>query len=214
MDSRFLAFDIFLEPLKIKKERKPVTKQIVTKEDIENVLAVFRDAQSAGSLENDRALQYSTFILLRAYSGQRPKSTLARITVSQVRDALSTNKASLHILPNQDKIRMEHWVPIRPRLISSLYELCANKTEDEPVFNFNSIQLWLKRYPVSLPRCTGRFIPSDLRKFTEQYGDIIQWDHSNRSYILTHDVPGVDWTHYKHPFPEYVYEIYMKEILE
>ncbi|MFA5002179.1 MAG: hypothetical protein WC502_04290, partial [Methanolinea sp.] len=63
MDTRFVGFDIFLEPPRIKKERKTVTQRIVTKGDIENILAVFRNAQSSGSLDDDRALQYSTFIL-------------------------------------------------------------------------------------------------------------------------------------------------------
>ena len=47
------------------------------------------------------------------------------------------------------------------------------------------------------------FTPSDLRKFAEQYGDIIRWDQTNRAYILTHGVSGIDWAHYKHPLPEY-----------
>jgi hypothetical protein len=84
------------------------------------------------------------------------------------------------------------------------------RNDDEPLFNFNSIQLWLKRYPIPLKRCSGSFTASDLRKFAEQYGDIIQWEHSNRAYVLTHGVSGVDWTHYKHPLPEYVYNVYMK----
>gem|GEM_PF-5140691 len=27
--------------------------------------------------------------------------------------------------------------------------------------------------------------------------DILQWDHSNKNYILTHGVAGVDWADYK-----------------
>ena len=50
----------------------------------------------------------------------------------------------------------------------------------------------------------------DLRKFTEQYGDIIQWDQSNRAYIMTHGVSGIDWKHYKHPLPEHVYDVYTR----
>ncbi|MGZ4847676.1 MAG: hypothetical protein ACXV3E_07835, partial [Halobacteriota archaeon] len=50
----------------------------------------------------------------------------------------------------------------------------------------------------------------DLRKFTEQYGDIIGWDQSNRAHIMTHGVSGIDWKHYKHPLPEHVYHIYMR----
>jgi hypothetical protein len=54
------------------------------------------------------------------------------------------------------------------------------------------------------------FVLGALRKFAEQHGDIIQWDNSNRTYIITHGVSGIDWTHYKHPLPENVYDVYMK----
>jgi hypothetical protein len=49
-----------------------------------------------------------------------------------------------------------------------------------------------------------------LRKFFEQYRDIIQWDQSNRAYIMTHGVSGIDWKHYKRPLPENVYDVYMR----
>ncbi len=52
------------------------------------------------------------------------------------------------------------------------------------------------------------FVPCDLRKFAEKYGDIIQWDQSNRAYIMTHGVSGIDWKHYKHPLPEHIYNVY------
>ena len=42
------------------------------------------------------------------------------------------------------------------------------------------------------------------------YGDIIGWDQSNRAYIMTHDLSGIDWKHYKHPLPENVYDVYMR----
>jgi len=45
---------------------------------------------------------------------------------------------------------------------------------------------------------------SVTRKFAEQYGDSIQWDQSNKNYILTHGVSGVDWRYYKHPLPDSV----------
>ncbi|MGZ4865115.1 MAG: hypothetical protein ACXV76_11140 [Halobacteriota archaeon] len=58
-------------------------------------------------------------------------------------------------------------------------------------------------------RFKGHFVLGDLRKFAEQFGDVISWDQSNRAYILTHGVSGVDWTYYKHPLPEHVYDGYM-----
>jgi hypothetical protein len=43
--------------------------------------------------------------------------------------------------------------------------------------------MWVKRQKISLTRAATHFILGDLRKFTAQYGDIIQWDQSNRAYI-------------------------------
>jgi len=39
---------------------------------------------------------------------------------------------------------------------------------------------------------------------------LMQWDQSNKNYILTHGVLGVDWKHYKHPLSENVYRTYMR----
>ncbi|MGZ4906289.1 MAG: hypothetical protein ACXV5T_06075, partial [Halobacteriota archaeon] len=61
-----------------------------------------------------------------------------------------------------------------------------------------------------LTRITSHFRLGDLRKFAEQHGDIIGWDQSNRAYILTHGVSGVDWSHYKHPLPKHAYGVYMR----
>ncbi|MGZ4847059.1 MAG: hypothetical protein ACXV5H_10385 [Halobacteriota archaeon] len=69
---------------------------------------------------------------------------------------------------------------------------------------------WVKRVKIPLSRANFYFVLGDLRKFAEQHGDIIGWDHSNRAYILTHGVSGVDWSHYKHPLPEHVYDVYMQ----
>ena len=210
MDTRFAAFDIFLEPPKIKKDRKTITTRVVTIDDIKYVLNVIDENERVGELDHDRAMHHRTFILIGAYSGQRPGSTLAKITIGQIRAALAMEKPCIHVLSSQDKIRMEHWVPLHPELIRSLNAVIDGRSDGEPVFNFNLIQLWLKRNPIGLKRCNSKFTASHLRKFAEQYGDIIQWDHSNRAYILTHGVSGVDWAHYKHPLSEYVYDVYMQ----
>ncbi len=61
-----------------------------------------------------------------------------------------------------------------------------------------------------LTRCASTFVSSDLRKFAEQHGDIIGWQQSNRAYLLTHGVSGIDWSHYKPSLPENVYDIYVR----
>jgi len=70
--------------------------------------------------------------------------------------------------------------------------------------------MWVKRQKIPMSRFQGHFVLGDLRKLCEQHGDTIGWNQSNRAYILTHGVSGIDWTHYKHPLPENVYDIYMR----
>ncbi|MGZ4932283.1 MAG: hypothetical protein ACXV46_05800 [Halobacteriota archaeon] len=61
-----------------------------------------------------------------------------------------------------------------------------------------------------MSRFQGQFVLGDLRKFAEQHGDILGWERSNRAYILTHGVSGVDWSHHKPRLPEHVYDGSMK----
>jgi hypothetical protein len=148
--------------------------------------------------------------LFGAYTGQRIESTIKRITVDQVQDSLAAKPQVIHILPAQDKIRMEHYVPLHPVLVPLLQQIIEGRGGSELVFEVTGYQVWLKKNKISLTRVVKDFVPADLRKFAEQYGDVIGWEHSNRAYIMTHGVSGVDWAHYKHPLPEHVYDNYMK----
>jgi hypothetical protein len=69
--------------------------------------------------------------------------------------------------------------------------------------------MWIKRQKIPMSRFKGDFMLGDLRKFTEQHGDVIRWDQSNRAYIMTHRVSGIDCKHYNHPLPEQVYNVYI-----
>ena len=53
-------------------------------------------------------------------------------------------------------------------------------------------------------KTSSSFRPAEARKAA---GDVIGWDQSNRAYIMTHGVSGVDWLHYKHPLPEHVLDV-------
>jgi hypothetical protein len=86
---------------------------------------------------------------------------------------------------------------------------------NEIMFPLSALNQWLWKSrqagnEIPLSRCSGYFVLSDLRKLTEQHGDVIGWDSSNRAYVLTHGVGGIDWKHYKHPLPDSVSDIYMK----
>ncbi|MGZ4924338.1 MAG: hypothetical protein ACXV5H_10365 [Halobacteriota archaeon] len=210
LDTRYSAFEVFLEMPKAVKIRKAITSRVVTRTDIENILAYIRRAEAAGEISRERALQYIAFVILGAYTGQRSMATIARLIVGQVRDALACDKPVLHVMAKQDKIRMAHYVPLHPSVISALRPLFYGKKDDEQLFEYNSFQMWVKRAKIPMSRFVGHFTLSDLRKFCEQNGDIIGWERSNRAYVLTHGVSGVDWKHYKHPLPENVYDVYMR----
>ena len=100
--------------------------------------------------------------------------------------------------------------PLHPQVVEAILPVLDGRRDDELVFEQLSFQLWLRHTDVQLRYGDARVVNGDLRKFCEQHGDIIQWDQSNRAYVMTHGVIGIDWKHYKHPLPEHVYDVYMK----
>jgi hypothetical protein len=209
-EPRYQTFAPYLELPKTVKERKSVTSRIVTKDDVNNVLQHIAKAEREGAISPERSAQYSALVLFGAYTGQRSEATIAKLTVGQFRDAISVDKPVLLVDASQDKVRMSHYVPLAPRVVEALKPLLVGRDEDELMFTHSSFLQWIKRQKIPMTRFQKPFVLGDLRKFSEQYGDIIQWNQSNRAYILTHGVSGVEWAHYRSPLPEYVYEVYMQ----
>jgi integrase len=209
-DTRYQAFDLFLDIPKGLKVRKHVTSRIVTKADVENVLSAIAVAYRNGEIDLDHCLHYRAIVLFGALTGQRSQATVARLTVGQFRAAISRKKPVLDILPEQDKIRMQHYCPIHPQTVPAITSVLDGGHEEELMFKHLSFDRWLRQRKIMLVRCNAHFVPGDLRKFCEQMGDVLQWDQSNKNYIMTHGVSGVDWRFYKHPLPEHVYDIYMR----
>ena len=209
-EPRYQTFAPYLELPKTVKERKSVTSRIVTKDDINNVLRHIAKAEREGQISPERSAQYSAFVSFGAYTGQRSEATMAKLTVGQFRTAFAADKLVLQVESSQDKVRMSHYVPLHPRVVEALKPLLAGRNDDELMFTHSSFLQWTKRQKIPMSRFKGHFVLGDLRKFAEQYGDIIQWDQANRAYILTHDVSSISWSHYRNPLPEYVYAIYMK----
>ena len=113
-DERYAAFDLFLELPRAVKERKHVTSRIVTKEDVENVLKAIEQAHNNGRLDTCRYLNYKAIVLFGAFTGLRPLATVARLTIGQFKEAMKLEKPVLDVLPEQDKIRMQHYCPLHP----------------------------------------------------------------------------------------------------
>jgi integrase len=210
LDTRYLAFEVFLEMPKNLKTRKAITSRIITQADIENVLAHIKRAKRQGRITERRALEYTAFVVFGAYTGQRTMATMSRLTVGQFRETLANEKPVLQVTAEQDKIRMDHYTPLHPEVVKALEPLLYGKKDNEKIFSYNSMLMWIKREKIALTQTDSHFVLGDLRKFAEQHGDVVGWELSNRAYILTHGVSGVDWKHYKHPLPENVYDVYIQ----
>jgi integrase len=217
LDSRYESFRLFLELPKAVKTCKLVTGRIVTIEDVQNVLSVLKASYERSELDERHYIAYNALVTFGAFTGQRTYATIGRVTAGQFEEALElgSREPTLHVSADQDKIRMAHYVPLHPRVIEAVETLLNGKKGSEIMFPLSALNQWLWRSrkagdEIPLSRCGSYFVLSDLRKFAEQHGDIIGWDSSNRAYVLTHDISGVSWSHYRNPLPENVYDTYME----
>jgi hypothetical protein len=210
LDPRYLAFGMFLEKPRVRKIKKKITARVVTKDDIEHVLAVVRQQVFDGAIDAEHARQFTGVVLFGAFTGQRPYSTIKNLRVEQFKEALKLDKPVILVESAQDKIRMEHYVPLCPQLAEVMKLLCEDRNEGASIFSLEGLRKWLQTLRIPMARCSSHFIASDLRKFAEQHGDIVGWNESNRAYILTHGVRGIEWSNYRHPLPAHVYDLYMK----
>ncbi|OPX64597.1 MAG: hypothetical protein A4E34_02057 [Methanoregula sp. PtaU1.Bin006] len=186
-------------------EIKMMTTRIIVVEDIKRAI---ENINNTSSLSDSQKLRYSTFLLFLAYTGQRPMTT-ERFTVGQFKQALSQNPLVLKVLASQDKIRMEHLVPLHPELVPYLKRVIEKKKDEERVFNLNSLQMWFKRNPQSMIHTKGKLNAMDLRKFFEQKSDELGFADANKNFIMSHGVSSINWTSYKQFLPENVYKRYM-----
>jgi hypothetical protein len=217
VEPRYLSFTLFLERPKTTKFKKAITERIVTREDITHLFNRIDVYAEKGKISTQKMRNYRAFALLASYTGLRP-STIQRLTVGQFGTALNEERPVFHVLAEQEKNRVEHYVPLHPVVVGSIKDVLKHdfgeKDDAKPLFMFNSFEKWLERRRIPLPRVRdpnkAHLWLSDFRKFAEQFGDVIGWDTTNRKYILAHGMTGVDWEHYKHPLPEDVYDTYMR----
>ncbi len=144
LDSRYHAFEVFLERPRAIKTRNNVTSRIVTKEDIENILAHVGNARKDGLVSSYRAQHYAAFVLFGAFTGQRSLATMAKLTIGQFREALRSDKPCIEVQSSQDKIKMQHYVPLHPQVIDQIQPLLDGRSDDEPLFEYNSLVMWIK----------------------------------------------------------------------
>jgi integrase len=204
-DQQISALLLYFEMPKIRREVKLLTSRIITLEDVNKALLAIKQS----SLTDLKRQNYLCTILFLAYSGQRV-ITACRITVGQFQEALNHNPPMLIVRAEQDKIRLEHYVPLHPVIIPYLTEAIEGKGSDQFLFNYEGLKQYLSRHPVNLIHTKGDLQLKDLRKFFEQKSDEIGFTDANKNFIMSHGVSSINWTSYKQFLPENVYKRYME----
>jgi len=58
-------------------------------------------------------------------------------------------------------------------MIRAIQPLLGRSSDDEALFEYDLLAMWVGRQQLLFIRVAAHFVLGDLRKFTEQYGDII-----------------------------------------
>jgi hypothetical protein len=133
-DTRYQAFELFLELPKALKERKLVTEKIVLAEDVICVLATIQRDCEAGELNEPQRRNFTRLVLFGAFTGQRPYATIRKLTVGQFRRALAETPPVLEVLSEQDKIRMAHYCPFHPQVVDAVSPLVNTRRDEKAMF--------------------------------------------------------------------------------
>jgi len=205
MNPKILSYHSIFERPKNRQPIKLLTSRIIVQEDIQKAL---NSIASDSELTDVKRLNYQSLILFLSYSGQRT-ITASRLTVSQFKTALERDPHVLTVDAEQDKIRLQHYVPLHPVLIPIIEKIITGKNEDDLVFDYLGLQRWLKYHPISMSHTKGKLQQRDLRKFFEQKSDEIGFTDANKNFIMSHGVSSINWSSYKQFLPETVYNRYM-----
>jgi integrase len=142
-DQRYLSFELYLERPRMKKIKKAITERIVTRNDIVAALQRINTVEAQGAIADSKARNFSAYVLLAAYTGLR-QSTIQRLKVGQLRAAVNEEKPTLLVYAEQEKNRVEHYVPLHPIVVSVISEVFerdfGEKDDDKPFFMFNSFE--------------------------------------------------------------------------
>jgi hypothetical protein len=133
---------------------------------------------------------------------------MARIEREQISHALEQSPSVLMVKAEQDKIRLEHFVPLHPRLVQILRDTVGNSNGSK-LFLYDSLRRYLQRANIRLSRTDGHIQLKDLRKYFEQMSDELGFTDAHKNYIMSHGVSSVNWQSYKQFLPETVYKNYM-----
>ncbi len=202
--------EVFEPPKKDSKKLNPI---LIREPDIHNLIKAVWKRDPTPYLK----LKHISGILFAAYTGQRPDSTISKITVDELREAIRRDPPLLWIPEEKDKERFPHWVPIHPVLRDWLeayvevYDPTLEKKQSRGLaFSYYSMRKLFDRLNIKAVH-TGRKISfSHLRKFFEQMCNNVLMIHPGlRDYIMAHNTGSLDVQSYDGKLPSEIYEQYM-----
>ena len=171
VDPRYLSFTLFLERPKTIMAKKALTERIVTREDIETVFQRIAAKEEKGT-DPSKIRNYRAFTPLASYTGLRP-NTIQRLTVGQFRTALNEEKPVLHVLAEQEKNRVEHYVPLHPSVVSAISEVLGH--------DFGEKETKLKYDGITVEPCKCEMVSCSVGEFTRE------------AYIAVYGKEPIDW---------------------
>ena len=145
-----------------------VTSRIVTKEDVENVLLAIRKAYEDEEIDQQHYLNYRVRAVRRIYRAEAPINDSAIVGSASLEMRSVRKSRGPDILPNQDKIRMQHYCPLHQQVVEGVTPLLEGRLDNELMFKQLSFERWLRQQKVPLMHCSPVFLPGDLRKVCEQ----------------------------------------------
>ncbi|WP_456469640.1 hypothetical protein [Archaeoglobus sp.] len=202
--------DILEPPKKDSKKLNPI---LIREPDIHNLIKAVWEKDPTPYLK----LKHITGILFAAYTGQRPDSTIAKITVDELRETISRDPPVLWIPEEKDKERFPHWVPIHPVLrewLQAYIEHYNPELEKEQVrgiaFSYYSMRKLFDRLNIKAIHTGRKITYSHLRKFFEQMCNNVLMVHPGlRDYIMAHNTGSLDVQSYDGKLPSEIYGQYM-----
>ena len=204
-DNHFLELKDLLEPPK--RDSKKINPIILRENDIKNVIRKvwYSDYDSFNKLRLISA------VLFASYTGQRPQATIAKITISELEEALNRRPTLLWIPEDKDKERFPHWVPIHPVLSKWLEAyISIAKDSNAKAFPYDPIRKALNDLNVKAIHTGRKIVFSHFRKFFEQMCNNVLGVHSGlRDNIMSHNTGSLDVQSYDGKLPSEIYEQYM-----
>jgi integrase len=194
-----------LEPPK--RDSKKLNPIIIREEDVKNIIrAIWK-----GNYPPFLKLKYIAGILFASYTGQRPESTIGKITVGEFKEALSRNPPVLWIPENKDKERFPHWVPLHPVVVKWVGAYVSLMKKDREIaFGYYALRKLLDDLNIKAIHTGRKIAISHMRKFFEQMCNNVLMVHPGlRDYIMAHNTGSLDVQSYDGKLPSEIYEQYM-----